>query len=161
MPGATPLRESACRVSKTEGFLRFLNFWSNPLRESGCRVSKTEGFSRFFLVRCTPLRENEGRVSKTGVFCVFGGPETVLKTVLTIRFASYGRFFERGKMSESRQKTSKTRCFWRFFRVRSNPLRESGCRVSKTGVFLRFWCARICAHDSFCLIRPSPNPVPR
>ena len=161
MPGATPLRESACRVSKTEGFLRFLNFWSNPLRESGCRVSKTEGFLRFFLVGRTPLRENEGRVSKTVFFCVFGGPETVLKTVLTIRFASYGRFFERGKMSENRQKTSKTGGFWRFFRVRSNSLRESGCRVSKTGFFLRFWCARICAHDSFCLIRPSPNPVPR
>ena len=51
--------------------------------------------------------------------------------------------------------------FWRFFRVRSNPLRDSGCRVSKTGVFLRLWCARICAHDSFCLVRPSPDPVPR
>ena len=26
VPGATPLRESACRVSKTDGFLRFLRF---------------------------------------------------------------------------------------------------------------------------------------
>ena len=41
---------------------------------------------RFFLVGRTPLRENEGRVSKTGFFLRFGGPETVLKTVLTIRF---------------------------------------------------------------------------
>ena len=55
--------------------------------------------------------------------------------VLTIRFASYGRFFERAKMSENCQKTSKTWFFWRFFRVRSNPLRESGCRVSKTRSF--------------------------
>ena len=45
--------------------------------------------------------------------------------------------------------------------VRSNPLQESGCRVSKTGGFLQFWCARICAYNSFCLIRPSPDPVPR
>ena len=29
---------------------------------------------------------------KLGFFCVFGGSETVLKTVLTIRFALYGRF---------------------------------------------------------------------
>ena len=43
-PSATPLRQSARRVSKTEGFLRFLNFWSNPLRESGCRVLKTGVF---------------------------------------------------------------------------------------------------------------------
>ena len=126
---------------------------------------------------------------KLGFFCVFGGPETVLKTVLTIRFASYGRFFERGKMSENRQKTSKTGGFWRFFRVRSKPLRESACqvsktesffaicfwsgaplrenegRVSKTGCFLHFWgsrnCPENCAHDSFCLIRPFFNPFPR
>ena len=31
-------------------------------------------------------------MSKTGVFCVFGMPESVLRIVLTIRFASYGRF---------------------------------------------------------------------
>ena len=86
-------------------------------------------------------------------------------------------------MSENRQKTSKTGGFWRFFRVRSNHLRESGCRVSKTEGFLRFFfwsgaplsgktrvecqklvgflrfwgsrnCPENCAHDSFCLIRP-------
>ena len=163
MPGATPLRESARRVSKTEGFLRFLNFWSNPLRESGCRVSKTVFF--FFASFGVPGAPLSGKTrvkcQKLRVFCVFGVPESVLRIVLTIRFASYGRFFERGKMSENRQKTSKTGGFWRFFRVRSNPLRESGCPVSKTGDFLRFWCARICAHNSFCLIRPSPNPVPR
>ena len=112
--------------------------------------------------------------------------------MLTIRFTLNGRFFERGKMSENRQKTFffvasafrpvwpgrcdlsficipqstraldqgrveprqavspkalrencqktlKTGGFWRFFRVRSNPLRESGCQMLKTGFFLRFF----------------------
>ena len=142
-------------------FFRVFCVRSNPLRESGCRVLKNGFFLRFFFGRVHPSQGKRGSSAKTGVFCVFGGPETVLKTVLTIRFASYGRFFERAKMSENRQKTSKTGGFWRFFRVRSNPLRESGCRVSKTGFFLRFWCARICAYDSFCLIRSSSDPVPR
>ena len=161
MPGATPLRESACRVSKTEGFLRFLRFFlvgCTPLKENEGRVSKTEGFCAIFLVGCTPLRENEGRVSKTGRFLRFWGSRNCPENCA---HDSFCLIFERGKMSENRQKTSKTGGFWRFFRVRSNPLRESGCRVSKTGVFLRFWCARICAHDSFCLIRPCPDPVPR
>ena len=126
------------------------------------RVSKTDGFCAIFFGRVHPSQGKRGSSLKNcGFFFVFGGPETVPKTALTIRFASYGRFFERGKMSENRQKTLKTVGFWRFFRVRSNPLRESGCRVSKTGGFLRFWCARICAHDSFCLIRPCPDPVPK
>ena len=161
MPGATPLRESACRVSKTEGFLRFFNFWNNPLRESGCRVSKTGGFASFGVPGAPLSGKTRVECQKLRVFCVFGVPESVLRIVLTIRFASYGRFFERAKMSENRQKTLKTWGFWQFFRVRSNPLRESGCRVLKTEGFLRFWCARICANNSFCLIRPSPNPVPR
>ena len=166
-------------------------FWSGaPLSGNpAVECQKLRVFCDFFLVGCTPLRENEGRVSKTGVFCVFGGPETVLKTVLTIRFASYGRFFERGKMSENRQKTSKTggfgdffwsgaplsgnpavecqklRVFCDFFLVGCTPLRENEGRVSKTGFFLRFWgsrnCPENCAHDSFCLIRPFFNPFPR
>ena len=97
-------------------------------------------FCDFFLVGCTPLRENEGRVSKTdgfcaifgrvhpsgktrvecqklGFFCVFGGPETVLKTVLTIRFASYGRFLtlSRGEkrwfQTSLKLEGSETNCF--------------------------------------------------
>ena len=110
---------------------------------SECRVSKTDGFLRFSFGRVHPSQGKRGSSGKTGFFCVFGGPETVLKTVLTIRFASYGRFFERGKMSENRQTTLKTGGFWRFFRVRSNPLRESGSQVSKTGVFLRFFFGRV------------------
>ena len=118
---------------------------------------KLRVFCEFFLARCTPLRENEGRVSKIVFFCDFGVPESVLRIVLTIRFATYGRFLKRAKMSENRQKTSKTDGFMRFFHVRSKPLRESGRRVSKTEGFLRFWCARICPNDLFCYIRPSPR----
>ena len=130
--------------------MRFFNFWSNPLRESGCRVSKTGFFFASFGVPGAPLSgKTRVKCQKLRVFCVFGVPESVLRIVLTIRFASYGRFFE------------KTGGFWQFFHVRSNPLRESGCRMSKTKGFLRFCCARICANNSFCFIRPSPNPVPR
>ena len=111
-----------------------------------------------FLFRTWPGAPVSGKTrvkcQKLRVFCVFGVPESVLRIVLTIRFATNGRFFERAKMSENRQKTSKTEGFLRFFHVRSNPLRESGCRVSKTEGFLRFWCARICANDLFCYIRP-------
>ena len=109
-------------------------FWSGAPLSGKTRVEcqKLGFFLRFFFGRVHPSQGKRGSSVKN---CVFGGPESVLKTVLTIRFASYGRFFERGKMSENRQKTSKTGGFWRFFRVRSNPLRESGCRVSKTGDF--------------------------
>ena len=150
---------------KNWGFFPIFAFFFGRVHPSlGKRGSsvKNWGFLCDFFWSGAPLSgKTRVECQKLGFFCVFGGPETVLKTVLTIRFASYGRFFKRGKMSENRQKTSKTGGFWRFFRVRSNPLRESGCRVSKIGVFLRFWCARICAHDSFCLIRPCPDPVPR
>ena len=122
-------------------------------------MSKTDGFCAIFFGRVPLSGKTRVECQKLGFFCVFGGPETVLKTVLTIRFASYGRFFERSKMSENCQKTSKTGGFWRFFRIRSNSLPESGCRVSNR-FFLQFWCARICAHDSFChtaLSRPCPE----
>ena len=69
------------------------------------------------------------------VFCDFGAPEFVLRSVLTIRFATYGRFLKRPKMSENCQKTLKTDGFLRFFHARSNPLRQSGLRVSKTEGF--------------------------
>ena len=105
---------------KTEGFLRFFLVGRTPLRESGCRVSKTEAI--FFWSGAPLSGKTRVECQKLVVFCVFGGPESVLRIVLTIRFASYGRFFERGKMSENRQKTLKTVGFWRFFRVRSNPL---------------------------------------
>ena len=119
---------------------------------------KLRVFCDFFWPGAPLSGKTRVKCQKLRVFCVFGVPESVLRIVLTIRFATYGRFFERAKMSENRQKTSKTDVFLRFFHVRSNPLRESGCRVSKTEGFLRFWCARICAHDLFC---SSPNLVPR
>ena len=83
----------------------------------------------------TPL-SGKTRVTcqKQMVFCDFGVPESVLRIVLTTRFATYGRFLKKAKMSENRKKTSKTEGF------------------------LRFWCARICPEDcpddSFCYIRP-------
>ena len=128
MPGATPLRENGGRVSKTEGF--FAIFFSGAPLSGKTRVE------------CQKLR----------VFYDFGVPEFVLRIGPTTRFATYGRFFKKSKISENRKKTSKTDGFLRFFNVRSNPLRESGCRVSKTEGFLRF-CARICPHDLFCHIR--------
>ena len=49
----------------------------------------------------------------------------------------------------------KLKVFCDFFLVGCTPLRENEGRVSKTGVFLRFWgsrnCPENCAHDSFCL----------
>ena len=146
---------------KLRGFCDF-QFLEQP--SAGIRLSSVKNWVFFasFGVPGAPLSgKTRVECQKLRVFCVFGVPESVLRIVLTIRFASYGRFFERGKMSENRKKTSKTGGFWRFFHVRSNPLRESGCRMSKTEGFLRFCCARICANDSFCLIPPSPSPVPR
>ena len=136
---------------KLEVFAIF-QFLEQP--SAGIRLSSVKncGFFASFGVPGAPLSgKTKVKCQKLMVFCVFGVPKSVLRIVLTIRFASYGRFFERAKMSENRQKTSKTDGFLRFFHVRSNPLRESGCRVSKTVVFLRFWCARICANDSFAL----------
>ena len=161
VPGATPLRESACRVSKTEGFLRFFNFWSNPLRESGCRVSKTGGFLRVLVCPVHPSQGKRGSSVKNWFFLRFWGARKCPEDCADDSFCLIRPFFRERKNERKSPKNVKNWGFWRFFRVRSNPLRESGCRVSKTGFFLRFWCARICANDSFCFIRPSPNPVPR
>ena len=139
MPGATPLRESACRVSKTEGFLRFFNFWSNPLRESGCRVSKTGIFLRVLVCPVHPSQGKRGWSVKNWVFfCVFGVPESDLRIVLTIRFASYGRFFETGKMSENRQKTSKTGIFGDFFVFEATLCGNPAVECQKLRVFCDF-----------------------
>ena len=138
MPGATPLRESACRVSKTDCFLRFFLVGCTRLRESGCRVSKTESFLRFFFGRVHPSQGKRGSSVKNFFFLRFGGPETVLKTVLTILFASYGRFFERGKMSENRQKTSKTGFFLRFFFGRAPLSGKTRVECQKLGFFCVF-----------------------
>ena len=129
------MRVEGQKVSKTDGFLRFWNFRSNPLRESGCRVSKTEGFLRFFLVGCKTRAECQ----KVRVFCDFGVPEFVLRSVLTTCFATYGPFFKKPKML-------------RFFHVPSNPLQQSGLRVSIEG-FWPFLDHRICPNDLFCHIR--------
>ena len=127
-------------------FAIFAIFFGRVHPSQGIRLSSVKNwwfFAIFFWSGAPLSGKTRVECQKLGVFCVFGGPESVLKTVLTIRFASYGRFFERGKMSENRQKTSKTGGFWQFFRVRSNPLRESGCRVSKTDGFLRFFFGRV------------------
>ena len=61
-------------------------------------------------------------------------------------------------LRESGCRVSKTGVFCEFWCARCTPLRENEGRVSKTGCLLRFWCARKCpedcAQDSFCLIRP-------
>ena len=95
-------------------------------------MSKTEGFLRFWCARKCP------------------------EDCADDSFCYIRPFFRESKnhfLSQNRQKTSKIDGFLRFFHVRSNPLRESGCRVSKIEGFLPF-CARICANDLFCYIRP-------
>ena len=120
-------------------FCDFYFFWSNPLWESGCRVSKTEGFLRVFLDRCTPLTENKGRVSKIVFFFDFGVPESVLRIVLTIRFATYGRFLKREKLSENRQNTLKTDVFFcDFFMFEATLCRNPAVECQKLRVFCDF-----------------------
>ena len=60
-------------------------------------------------------RKRGSSVKNLGFFCDFGVPESVLRIVLTIRFATYGRFLNKAKMSENYQKTSKTDGFCHFF----------------------------------------------
>ena len=98
-------------------------------------------FASFFWPGAPLSGKTRVKCQKLRVFCVFCVPESVLRIVLTIPFATHGLFFERAKISENRQKTLKTEGFLRFFHVRSDPLWESGCRVLKTKGFLRFWCA--------------------
>ena len=110
-------------------------------------MSKTEGFCAIFFGRVHPSQGKRGSSVKIWVFfCVFGGPETVLKTVLTIRFASYGRFFERGKMSENRQKTSKTGGVLAIFSCSKQP--SAGIRLSSVknwGFFAILVCPNLCS----------------
>ena len=191
MPGATPLRESACRVSKTDGFLRYF-FWSGaPLSGNpAVECQKLMVFCDFFLVGCTPLRENEGRVSKTDGFLRFWGSRKCPENCAHDSFCLIRPFFRERKNEQKLPKNvknwgvfgnffvfkatlcgnpavecQKPRVFCDFFLVGCTPLRENEGRVSKTGGFLRFWgsrnCPENCAHDSFCLIRPFFNPFPR
>ena len=148
------MRFSGQKMPKTEGFCDFNFFGATPCGNPAVECQKLKVFCEFFWPGALLSGKTRVKCQKLMFFCVFGVPESVLRIVLTIRFATYGRFFERAKMSENSQKTSKTDGFLRFFHVRSNPLRESGCRVSKTEGFLRFWCAQICANDLFCHIRP-------
>ena len=164
VPGATPLRKVRVECQKLRVFCDFCNFFGSraPLSENpAVECQKLRVFLRVFFGPVHLSGKTRVECQKLGFFCVFEGPETVLKTVLTIRFASYGRFFERGKMNENRQKTLKTGGFLAIFSCSKQP--SAGIRLSsvKNWVFLRFWCARTCAHNSFCLIRPSPDPVPR
>ena len=148
--------ESVLKIVLTIRFATYGRFFKKAkMSENRQKTSKTKDFLRFFHVRSNSLRDSGCRV-KNQVFCVFGVPKSVLRIVLTIRFATrtHSRFFKRAKISEKSPKTLKTEGFLRYFHVRSNPLREFGHRVSKTEGFLRFWCARICANNLFCCIRP-------
>ena len=76
---------------KNWGFLFEATLCGNP----AVKCQKLVVFLRFFFGRVHPSQGKRGSsvsVKNWVFFCVFGGPETVLKTVLTIRFASYGRF---------------------------------------------------------------------
>ena len=138
-PLSGKMRFSGQKVPKTEGFLRFYFFWSNPLRESGCRVSKTEGFLRVFFGPVHPSQGKRGSSVKNWCFfCDFGVPESVLRIVLTIRFATYGRFLKRAKMSENRQKTLKTEGFLRFFMFEATLCGNPAVECQKLRVFCDF-----------------------
>ena len=67
-----------------------------------------------------PVHPSQGKrgssVKNWCFFCVFGVPESVLRIVLTIRFASYGRFFrERKNERKSPKKRQKLGVFGDFF----------------------------------------------
>ena len=149
------MRFSGQKVPKTEGFLRFYFFWSNPLRESGCRVSKTECFLRIFFGPVHPSQGKRGSsVKNWGFFAFLVRPKVSWELSWRLVLLHTAVFSRSQKWAKIAKKREKLMVFWRFFNVRSNPLRESGCRVSKTDGFLRFWCARICPNNLFCYIRP-------
>ena len=144
---------------KLRGFCDFCIFGATLCGNPAVECQKLRVFCKFWCARCTSLRENKGQVSKTEGFLRYWCVQKCLENCAHNSFCLIRPFFLRNKRKSP--KNVKNWGFWRFFRVRSNPLQESGCRVSKTGFFLRFWCARICAYNLFCLIRPSPNPVTR
>ena len=78
---------------KSWGFLAIFSCSKQP--SAGIRLSSVKNwwfFAIFFWSGAPLSGKTRVECQKLGFFCVFGGPETVLKTVLTIRFASYGRF---------------------------------------------------------------------
>ena len=128
MPGATPLRESACRVSKTEGFLRFLNFWSNPLRESGCRVSKTGGFLRVLVCPVHPSQGKRGSSVKNCGFLRFWCARKCLEDCAHDSFCLIRPFFRERKNERKSPKNVKN---WWFLAILSCSKQPSaGIRLS-------------------------------
>ena len=99
---------------------------------------KTKGFLQVFFGPVHPSRENKGQVLKTKVFCVFGVPESVLRIVLTICFATYGRFFKRAKMSKNRQKRQKLRVLCDFFMFEATLCGNPALECQKLSVFCDF-----------------------
>ena len=91
---SNPLRESGCRVSKTERFLR-LGARRNLLRESGCRVSKTEDFLRFFAFPSNPLRRSGFRENRGKSAAIFAFPKGQYETVCLIMGAKISIFHAR------------------------------------------------------------------
>ena len=127
------MRVEGQKVSKIYVFLRFEIFGATLCGNPAVECQKLRVFCDFFWSG-GPLSGKTGvECQKLRFFCDFGVPEFVLRSVLTIRFATYGRFSKRSKMSENRQKTLKTEGFWPFLHD------------------------RICPNDLFCYIRPSPR----
>ena len=56
------------------------------------------------------------------------------------------------RLNNQENTETKLRVFCKVFLARCTSLREKKGRVSKTEVFLRFWCARKCPDNSFCLL---------
>ena len=115
-------------------------FWSGaPLRESGCRVSKTDGFLRFFFGRVHPLRENKGRVSKTVVFLRFWGSQNCPENCAHDSFCLIRPFFRERKNEQKSPKNVKNWGFLAIFSCSKQP--SAGIRLSnvKNCFFLRFF----------------------
>ena len=90
---------------------------------------------------------------KTGGFLRFWGSRKCPEDCAHDSFCFIRPFFREMKNERKSPKNVKNWGFLAIFSCSKQP--------SAGILFLRFWCARICAYDLFCLIRPSPNPVPR
>ena len=126
---ATPLRENAFgpKNAKNWGFFAIF-FWSNPLRESSCRVLKTDGFLQIFLARCTRLRKNKGRVSKTGFFLRFWCAQKCPENCPDDSFCYIRPFFEESKNERKSPKNVKNWGVFAIFSCSKQP--SAGIRLS-------------------------------
>ena len=133
------MRFSGQKVPKTKVFCNFDFLGATLCGNPAVECQKLKVFCVFFWPGAPPLRENKGEVSKTEGFLRFGCARICPENCPDDLFCYIRTFFKRAKMSEIRQKTSKTEgFFYDFFMFEATLCGNQAVECQKLRVFCDF-----------------------